>query len=73
MLSTRQAAAFCRAAGGACCLSRRGDWWTRLATNLVHLRRKNEALEQVGIGILALKCGEVFSLYPLPSSSKPET
>lgn len=33
-------------AGGACCLSRRGDWWTRLATNLVHLKRKNEALEQ---------------------------
>ncbi|KAI7839720.1 hypothetical protein COHA_006524 [Chlorella ohadii] len=32
--------------GGACCLSRRGDWWTRLATNLVHLKRKNEALEQ---------------------------
>ncbi|PRW59254.1 fanconi-associated nuclease 1-like protein isoform X1 [Chlorella sorokiniana] len=33
--------------GGACCLSRRGDWWTRLATNLVHLKRKNQALEQV--------------------------
>lgn len=34
-------------AGGCCCLARRGDWWTRLATNLGHLKRKTQALEQV--------------------------
>lgn len=68
MWSNHQAAAFCRTAGGACCLSRRGDWWTRLATNLVHLKRKNEALEQVGIEV----CEVQLEPCRLPQNLKPE-
>lgn len=53
-------------AGGACCLSRRGDWWTRLATNLVHLKRKNEALEQVAWRLAVCGYSTVWSKGPNP-------
>lgn len=33
-------------AGGRCCPSRRGEWWSRLTINLSkHLKREEEALE----------------------------
>lgn len=31
--------------GGNACVGRRGDWWTRLAINLEHLGRTEDALE----------------------------
>jgi len=34
--------------GGNACVGRRGDWWTRLAINLEHLRRTEDALEVSG-------------------------
>jgi hypothetical protein len=51
--------------GGNACVGRRGDWWTRLAINLEHLGRTEDALEVrwcwmwfwLGCGVL--RCGFV--------------
>lgn len=49
--------------GGNACVGRRGDWWTRLAINLEHLGRTEDALEVGGGGpggqggvVVALRC-----------------
>lgn len=46
--------------GGNACVGRRGDWWTRLAINLEHLGRTEDALEVSGGagGLVAVWFGE---------------